>query len=108
MIVVESLLKIWKKQGHRVLLFTQGTQVGFSIYRPYRANVVVHVRIVFFYDDVAVACVTQMMEILERFVASRGYSYMRMDGQTSIASRQPMINTFNQVRRSWLLICFEP
>ena len=72
---------------------------------------VVHVRIVFFYDDVAVACVTQMMEILERFVASRGYIYMRMDGQTSIASRQPMINTFNQVRhrrrRCCLLICFE-
>lgn len=29
MIVVETLLKIWKKQGHRVLLFTQGQQVGF-------------------------------------------------------------------------------
>ena len=42
-----------------------------------------------------------MMEILERFVASRGYSYMRMDGQTNIASRQPMINTFNQVLRRW-------
>ncbi|XP_067005938.2 DNA excision repair protein ERCC-6 [Anabrus simplex] len=27
MIVVESLLKIWKKQGHRVLLFTQGCQM---------------------------------------------------------------------------------
>lgn len=24
MIVVSALLKIWKKQGHRVLLFTQG------------------------------------------------------------------------------------
>lgn len=27
MTVVRSLLKIWKKQGHRVLLFTQGKQV---------------------------------------------------------------------------------
>ncbi|XP_016766977.1 DNA excision repair protein ERCC-6 isoform X3 [Apis mellifera] len=27
MIVVRSLLKIWKKQGHRVLLFTQGRQM---------------------------------------------------------------------------------
>ncbi|KAL8186660.1 UNVERIFIED_CONTAM: DNA excision repair protein ERCC-6 [Gekko kuhli] len=28
MIVIESLLKIWRKQGHRVLLFTQSRQVG--------------------------------------------------------------------------------
>ncbi|XP_014603043.1 PREDICTED: DNA excision repair protein ERCC-6 isoform X1 [Polistes canadensis] len=27
MVVVQSLLKIWKKQGHRVLLFTQGRQM---------------------------------------------------------------------------------
>lgn len=27
MTVVRSLLKIWKKQGHRVLLFTQSRQV---------------------------------------------------------------------------------
>ena len=27
MIVVESLLKLWKKQGHRALLFTQSKQV---------------------------------------------------------------------------------
>lgn len=28
MTVVRSLLKIWQKQGHRVLLFTQGRQVN--------------------------------------------------------------------------------
>jgi len=28
MVVVESLLKLWKKQGHKVLLFTQSRQVG--------------------------------------------------------------------------------
>ncbi len=27
MIVVDSLLKLWQKQQHRVLLFTQSTQV---------------------------------------------------------------------------------
>lgn len=27
MVVVESLLKLWKAQGHRVLLFTQSKQV---------------------------------------------------------------------------------
>lgn len=28
MLVIESLLNIWQKQGHRVLLFTQSRQVG--------------------------------------------------------------------------------
>lgn len=27
MIVVESLLKLWKSQGHKVLLFTQSRQM---------------------------------------------------------------------------------
>lgn len=30
LIVVESLLRLWFKQGHRVLLFTQSRQVSFS------------------------------------------------------------------------------
>ena len=65
MIVVESLLKLWHQQGHRVLLFTQSTQ---------------------------------MLTILEAFVQSRGYRYLRMDGTTSIAARQPLISRFNEVR----------
>ena len=32
MIVVESLLKLWHKQGHRVLLFTQSKQVISAIW----------------------------------------------------------------------------
>ncbi len=38
-----------------------------------------------------------MLGILENFVVSRGYSYLRMDGGTSISSRQPIITTFNEV-----------
>lgn len=34
MIVVEALLRLWKKQGHKVLLFSQGTVV--SIFRLVR------------------------------------------------------------------------
>ncbi|XP_056616770.1 DNA excision repair protein ERCC-6 [Triplophysa dalaica] len=63
MIVVESLLRLWFKQGHRVLLFTQSRQ---------------------------------MLEILEVFVKENGYSYYKMDGTTTIASRQPLINQYNQ------------
>ncbi|KAG8538030.1 hypothetical protein GDO81_023413, partial [Engystomops pustulosus] len=65
MIVVESLLKIWHRQGHRVLLFTQSRQ---------------------------------MLQILEAFVLNIGYTYLKMDGTTTVASRQPLITKFNE---SW-------
>ncbi|XP_032221486.2 DNA excision repair protein ERCC-6 [Nematostella vectensis] len=63
MVVVEALLKMWKTQGHRVLVFSQ---------------------------------TRQMLNILELFVSSRGYNYRRMDGSTSVATRQPLVNKFNQ------------
>ncbi|XP_042905022.1 DNA excision repair protein ERCC-6 isoform X2 [Parasteatoda tepidariorum] len=37
----------------------------------------------------------QMMEILELFIKDRKYTYMKMDGSTSIGSRQPLIAKFN-------------
>ncbi|ETE58895.1 DNA excision repair protein ERCC-6 [Ophiophagus hannah] len=63
LIVVESLLKIWHKQSHRVLLFTQSRQ---------------------------------MLHILEVFLKQRSYSYLKMDGTTTVASRQPLIARFNE------------
>ncbi|XP_073408175.1 DNA excision repair protein ERCC-6 isoform X2 [Dendrobates tinctorius] len=63
MIVVESLLKIWHRQGHRVLLFTQSRQ---------------------------------MIHILEAFILRIGYTYLKMDGTTTVASRQPLISKFNE------------
>ncbi|CAH1164078.1 unnamed protein product [Phaedon cochleariae] len=63
MVVVSALLKIWKKQGHRVLLFTQG-----------RAMIVV----------------------FQQFLDQHGYKYLKMDGSTSIRSRQSLIDKFNQ------------
>ena len=64
MVVVESLLRLWGEQGHRVLLFSQ---------------------------------TKMMLDILESFVASGGYTYRRMDGTTPISTRQPLINEFNKV-----------
>lgn len=64
MIVVETLLKLWHKQGHRVLVFTQSRQ---------------------------------MLSIMEAFVKQADYKYLKMDGTTSVAARQPLINKFNQV-----------
>ncbi|XP_008574801.1 PREDICTED: DNA excision repair protein ERCC-6 [Galeopterus variegatus] len=63
MIVVESLLKIWYKQGQRVLLFSQSRQ---------------------------------MLHILEVFLRAQNYSYLKMDGTTTIASRQPLISRYNE------------
>ncbi|XP_066535839.1 DNA excision repair protein ERCC-6 [Hoplias malabaricus] len=63
LIVVESLLRLWFKQGHKVLLFTQSRQ---------------------------------MLEILEVFVRGNGYSFLKMDGTTTIASRQPLIAQYNE------------
>ncbi|XP_057704062.1 DNA excision repair protein ERCC-6 isoform X2 [Corythoichthys intestinalis] len=63
LIVVESLLRLWFKQGNRVLLFTQSRQ---------------------------------MLDILEVFVRENQYSYLKMDGTTTIASRQPLIARYNE------------
>lgn len=63
MVVVAALLKIWKKQNHRVLLFTQS-----------RA----------------------MIQIFEEFLRQHNYKYLKMDGSTSVGSRQPLIDKFNQ------------
>ncbi|NXL49342.1 ERCC6 protein, partial [Podilymbus podiceps] len=71
MIVVESLLKIWHKQGHRVLFFTQSRQ---------------------------------MLQILEVFVRARNYSYLRMDGTTTIASRQPLITRYNEDKSIFIFL----
>ncbi|XP_061084814.1 DNA excision repair protein ERCC-6 [Conger conger] len=71
LVVVESLLRLWHKQGHRVLLFTQSRQ---------------------------------MLEILEVFLRENGYSYLQMDGTTSIASRQPLIRQFNEDKSLFIFL----
>ncbi|MFT7805871.1 DNA excision repair protein ERCC-6 isoform X1 [Arapaima gigas] len=71
LIVVESLLRLWHRQGHRVLLFTQSRQ---------------------------------MLEILEVFVRENGYTYLKMDGTTTIASRQPLIAQYNEDKSIFLFL----
>ena len=39
-----------------------------------------------------------MLDILEQLVRSNDYTYLRMDGATSVGSRQRLINSFNQVQ----------
>lgn len=46
-----------------------------------------------------------MLLIIEKFVNDRGYRYLKMDGGTSIAARQPMITKFNEVELLVLMQC---
>ena len=39
-----------------------------------------------------------MLNILEKFVVSKGYTYFRLDGSTPVASRQGLIKKYNQVK----------
>ena len=38
-----------------------------------------------------------MLDILEVFLRAQNYSYLKMDGTTAIASRQPLITRYNEV-----------
>lgn len=40
----------------------------------------------------------QMLEILEGFLIKHEYRYLKMDGTTSIATRQGLVTQFNTVR----------
>ncbi|XP_029305529.1 DNA excision repair protein ERCC-6 isoform X2 [Cottoperca gobio] len=71
LIVVESLLRLWFKQGHKVLLFSQSRQ---------------------------------MLNILEVFVTENNYSYLKMDGTTAIASRQPLIARYNEDKSIFIFL----
>lgn len=48
----------------------------------------------------ALPSMLQMLHILEVFLKQRNYSYLKMDGTTTVASRQPLIARFNEVRKS--------
>ncbi|KAJ0973553.1 hypothetical protein J5N97_021512 [Dioscorea zingiberensis] len=69
--VVAQILKVWREQGHRALLFTQ-TQ--------------------------------QMLDIIENFLISIGYSYRRMDGLTPVKQRMALIDEFNNSTEVFIFI----
>ncbi|KAM3727208.1 DNA excision repair protein [Dirofilaria immitis] len=60
--VLKALLKLWRRQNQKVLLFSQSRQ---------------------------------MLTILEKFVIQERYKYLRMDGTTSVRSRQSLVEKFN-------------
>lgn len=76
LLVVESLLQMWKKQGHRVLLFCQTRQM-LDIVEKF----------------VSSSCPAVDDEDGGKIVA--GYKYLRMDGTTPISQRSALVDTFN-------------
>lgn len=49
-----------------------------------------------------------MLDILEVFVRENDYTYMKMDGTTPIASRQPLIARYNEVRHTLPILMAPP
>lgn len=70
--VLAKVLPIWKKQGHRVIIFCQWRK---------------------------------MLNIIERFVRSNGWKFGRLDGNTNVASRQRLVDTFNTDTSYFVMLC---
>jgi len=62
LMILAKILPLWKKEGHRVLIFCQ---------------------------------TRQMLNLIERFVRKKGLVFKRMDGNTAVGSRQPLVDRFN-------------
>ena len=60
--VLAKILPLWKKQGHRVLIFCQWRR---------------------------------MLNIIQSFVWAKGWKFGRLDGNTSVAARQRLVDEFN-------------
>ena len=92
MVVAEALLKMWCAQKHHVLLFSQSKMVG-----VYSIHTVCSSVCMLFKIKKCVCVCEKMLNILELMVQAKGYTYLRMDGDTPIKARQPLIRQFNEV-----------
>jgi len=70
--ILAKILPLWKKQGHRVLIFCQWRK---------------------------------MLDIIMDFVKSKGWKFGRLDGNTNVASRQRLVDTFNSDKSYFGMLC---
>ena len=70
--ILAKILPLWKKQGHRVLIFCQWRK---------------------------------MLDIIMTFVVSKGWKFGRLDGNTNVASRQRLVDTFNSDESYFGMLC---
>jgi len=68
---LDRLLPYLKNDGHKVLMFSQ---------------------------------FTQMMDILEDYLSIKDFRYVRLDGQTSVADRQSMVDEFNSDEEVFIIM----
>ena len=47
---------------------------------------------------------TSVLNIIETFIQSKGYSYCRLDGSTRVGARQEMVNNFNQDQGTFIFL----
>lgn len=70
--VLAKVLPLWKRQGHRVLIFCQWRK---------------------------------MLNIIERFMIMNDWKFGRLDGNTNIASRQRLVDSFNNDESYFGMLC---
>lgn len=70
--VLAKILPLWRKQGHRVLIFCQWRK---------------------------------MLDIIQRFTILKNYKFGRLDGNTNVAARQKMVDTFNSDESYFGMLC---
>lgn len=70
--VLAKILPLWRKQGHRVLIFCQWKK---------------------------------MLNIIQRFTELQGWKFGRLDGNTNVASRQHLVDTFNKDDSYFGMLC---
>lgn len=70
--VLAKILPLWRKQGHRVLIFCQWKK---------------------------------MLNIIQSFTMMKGWKFGRLDGNTNVAARQRLVDTFNSDDSYMGLLC---
>lgn len=80
-----------------------------SLYSKCESNIHIHKQIVtlLFINLTALFVCFKMLNIFQKFVTEQNYSYLKLEGTTSIGSRQPIINKFNKVTSFLISFCFE-
>jgi DNA excision repair protein ERCC-6 len=77
--LLRALLRLWQKQKHKVLVFSQSRQM-LTILETFVRD-----------EGYGIAYFILMLLLCWR------YSYLRMDGTTNIGSRQTLVTHFNEV-----------
>jgi DNA excision repair protein ERCC-6 len=108
MIVLRQLLSLWFRRNHRTLLFCQTRQM-LSILEAFVRAEVRRRRCFHCWEVTYIACADEWYHVTYHVTShsnppprtiftlawTQAYSYLRLDGTTSVRQRQPLINHYN-------------